>query len=145
MIYPTFSLARSFLVPATHNSDILQFVTELAENQGITVGCFTAIGALRHAKLGFYDQEKHEYPEILLETPHEIASCVGNISIKERRPFVHTHAVLADKDGTTKAGHLLEAIVFAAEVHLYELTLANLEREYDEITGLSLWKYSTAT
>jgi len=134
-----FDLERNLLIRADHDSDIVQFVTEFAEKRGITAAAFTAIGALKRAKLGFYDQEKHEYQEITVASPHEIASCIGNISIKNGKPFVHAHAVLADKDGNTKAGHLLEGIVFAAEVHLRELKGAKLERKYNEATNLSLW------
>jgi predicted DNA-binding protein with PD1-like motif len=139
MVYAQFELGRNFLVRAEHDSDLVQFVTELAEKKKITVATFTAIGALKRAKLEFYDQEKHEYQEMTLDSPQEIASCVGNISVKDGRPFVHAHAVLADKNGNTKAGHLLEGVVFAAEVHLRELKGAKLERKYDKVTGLSLW------
>jgi len=138
-VYTKFELGRNFLVRAEHDSDLVQFVTELAEKKKITVATFTAIGALKRAKLEFYDQEKHEYQEMPLDSPQEIASCVGNISVKDGRPFVHAHAVLADKNGNTKAGHLLEGVVFAAEVHLRELKGAKLERKYDKVTGLSLW------
>jgi predicted DNA-binding protein with PD1-like motif len=139
-MYTQFELGRNFLVRAEHNSDLIQFVTELAEKEGITAATFTAIGALKRAKLEFYDQKKHEYQEITLDSPHEIASCMGNISAKDGRPFVHAHAVLADKNGNTKAGHLLEGVVFAAEIHLRELKGAKLERKYDKVTGLSLWE-----
>jgi predicted DNA-binding protein with PD1-like motif len=78
-----------------------------------------------------------------LETPlsatQEIASCVGNISMKDGIPFVHAHAVLADQNGNIKAGHLLEGKVFAAEVHLTELIGSKLVRKNDPVTGLSLW------
>ena len=140
MVYAQFDVGRDFLLRAEHDSNLVQFVTELAEKKGIIAATFTAIGALKHAKLGFYDQEKHEYQEMTLDSPHEIASCVGNISVKDGRPFVHAHVVLADKNGNTKAGHLLEGIVFAAEVHLRELKGAKLERKYDKVTGLSLWE-----
>jgi predicted DNA-binding protein with PD1-like motif len=140
MVYAKFEPGRNFLVRAEHNSNLIQFVTELAEKKEIMVATFTAIGALKRAKLEFYDQEKHEYQEITLDSPHEIASCMGNISVKDGRPFVHAHAVLADKNGNTKAGHLLEGVVFAAEVNLRELKGAKLERKYDETTGLSLWE-----
>ena len=140
MVYAKFELGRNFLVRAEHNADLIQFVTELAEKKEIIVATFTAIGALKRAKLEFYNQEKHEYQEITLDSPHEIASCIGNISVKDGKPFVHAHAVLADKNGNTKAGHLLEGMVFAAEISLRELKGAKLERKYDEITGLSLWE-----
>ena len=134
-----FNLQRNLLVRAEHDSELVQFITELAEKKGITAAAFTAIGALKRAKLGFYDQEKREYQEITVESPREMASCIGNISIKNGKPFVHVHAVLADKDGNTKAGHLFEGVVFAAEVHLRELKGAKLERKYDGTTTLSLW------
>jgi len=140
MVYAKFELGRNFLVRAEHDSNLVEFLTELAEKKEITAATFTAIGALKRAKLEFYDQEKHKYRKITLDSPHEIASCVGNISVKDGRPFVHAHAVLADKNGNTKAGHLLEGVVFAAEVHLRELKGAKLERKYDKVTGLSLWE-----
>ena len=139
MSFRKLAVGRIFLVRAKHDSEIIKFVTELAKENAIMTATFTAIGALKCAKLGFYDQEKHEYLETLLLAPQEIASCVGNISIKEGEPFVHAHVVLADHDGNTKAGHLLEGKVFAAEVHLTELMGEKLVRKNDAVTGLSLW------
>ena len=139
MSFRKLDVGRIFLVRAKHDSEIIKFVTELAKKNAIMTATFTAIGALKCAKLGFYDQEKHEYLETLLLAPQEIASCVGNISIKEGEPFVHAHAVLADHNGNTKAGHLLEGKVFAAEIHLTELIGEKLVRKNDAVTGLSLW------
>jgi predicted DNA-binding protein with PD1-like motif len=139
MGFAEFNLEKNLLLRAEHNSDLVQFMTKLAEDKGITAAEFTAIGALKRAKLGFYDQKKHKYNEIMVDTPHEIASCIGNISVKNGKAFVHAHAVLADEDGTTKAGHLVEGIVFAAEVHLRELRGTKLERKHDGETDLSLW------
>ena len=134
-----FDLGRSFLARAKHDADIISFVTDLAKENGVMTATFTAIGALKYAKLGFYDQKRHEYVETLLSAPQEIASCVGNISIKEGKPFVHAHAVLADSEGNTKSGHLLEGKVFAAEVHLFELVGEKVVRKNDALTGLFLW------
>jgi len=139
MSFRKLDVGRIFLVRAKHDSEIISFVTELAKKNAIMTATFTAIGALKYAKLGFYDQGKHEYLETLLLAPQEIASCLGNISIKEGEPFVHAHAVLADQKGNTKAGHLLEGKVFAAEVQLTELIGEKLTRKNDAVTGLSLW------
>ena len=133
------ALGRTFLVRAEHDSDLIRFITELAKRQGIAVATFTAIGALKHAKLGFYDQTTHVYKEENLAEPQELAACIGNISTKENEPFVHAHAVLADVHGNTAAGHLLEGKVFAAEIHLTELKGKKIVRKHDVVTGLSLW------
>ena len=139
MSFRELGVGRIFLIRAEHDSDLVKFVAELAKKNGIVTAAFTAIGALKYAKLGFYDQKKHEYSENLLSTSQEIASCIGNISIKDDETFVHAHVVLADQNGNTNAGHLLEGKVFAAEIHLTELVGAKLVRKNDPVTGLSLW------
>jgi len=134
-----YSANKELIVRLNYDADLIQSITELAKNKGIEAGIITAIGALKRAKLGYYDQKNHEYREIRIDSPHEMASCVGNVSLKDGEPFTHVHVVLADEMGNTKAGHLLEGIVFAAEVHLRQLEGPRLERKYDEVTGLSLW------
>ena len=134
-----YSASKELIVRLKHDADLIQSITELAKNKGIEAGSFTAIGALKRAKLGYYDQKNHEYREMKIDSPHEMASCVGNVSLKDEEPFTHVHVVLADEMGNTKAGHLFEGIVFAAEVHLRQLEGPKLERKYDEVTGLSLW------
>jgi predicted DNA-binding protein with PD1-like motif len=135
----TFNVGRNFLVRVEHDSDFLDFLTDVAREQRIATATFTAVGALKQAKLGFYDQKKHVYAESVLMGPQEIASCIGNISIKNGAPFVHAHAVLADPTGIARAGHLLAGRVFAAEVHLIELVGEKVTRKRDPVTGLSLW------
>jgi predicted DNA-binding protein with PD1-like motif len=132
--------SKELLVRVRRDADLVQSITELARSKGIEAGSFAAIGALKRARLAYYDQNNHEYREVRIDSPHEMASCIGNISLKDGEPFIHAHVVLADEKGNTKAGHLLEGVVFAAEVHLRELKGPKLERRYDEVTGLSLWE-----
>jgi hypothetical protein len=140
MSLATLSLGRTFLLRVLYDSDLIEFITEQAKKHQISLAAFTAVGAVKSAKLGFYDQTNHEYLPNLLDYPQEIASCIGNISLKEGAPFVHAHAVLADESGNTKGGHLFECKVFAAEVHVTELLGQKFEREKDVQTGLSLWE-----
>jgi predicted DNA-binding protein with PD1-like motif len=130
---------KELIVRLKHDADLVQSITELARSKGIEAGSFTAIGALKRARLGYYDQKNREYREIKIDSPCELASCTGNISLKDGEPFAHIHVVLADEMGNAKGGHLLEGIVFAAEVHLRQLEGPKLERKHDEVTGLSLW------
>ena len=134
-----YDASKEVVVRLKHDADLVQSITELAKNKRIEAASFTAIGALKRVRLGYYDQGSHEYLEIKIDSPCEMASCTGNISLKEGKPFVHAHVVLSNEKGETKAGHLLEGIVFATEVHLHKLEGRKLERKYDEVTGLSLW------
>ncbi len=133
------NVGRSFLLRVDHDSDIIDFLTKFAQKNDITTATFSAIGALKSAKLGFYNQEDHQYSEISLPTPQEVACCIGNISLKDGTQFTHAHAVLVDLAGEVHGGHLIEGRVFAIEVTLFELLGPNLIRKYDTATGLSLW------
>jgi len=123
-----------------HGGDLLQEITDLARREGIELGTVSAIGAVRRARIGYYDQEARVYRERELPGPREICSCLGNISLKDGEIFAHLHVVLADGEGGTSGGHLCPgSIIFAAECRIEELRGRRLERGYDEATGLSLW------
>ena len=103
-------------------------------------GTVAAIGALTEATLGFYDQEAHEYRTIEIDRPGEIAGLLGNISVRDGRPFLHAHATLTDSKGDVMGGHLTRGTVFAAEVYLQELLGTPPVRVHDPNTDLFLWR-----
>jgi predicted DNA-binding protein with PD1-like motif len=69
-----------------------------------------------------------------------MAGFVGNISLRDNKPFLHAHASFADAGGATVGGHLLRGIeVFVAEVTIREMADVSLVRQHDKETGLALW------
>jgi len=91
--------------------------------------------------LGSYDQNQQVYVTFKKKEPLEIVHCTGNVSLKDGRVSVHAHAVLADMNGQTIGGHIFSGtVVYAGEIYIQELLGKPLEREYDDTTGLSLWK-----
>ncbi|VVB62466.1 Uncharacterised protein [uncultured archaeon] len=130
---------RSLLVRLDHDADLVDQIFRLAADESIHTGAFSVIGALTQAEIAFYDQESHEYSKLLVEENTELVSCTGNVSIREGKPFVHAHVVLADSDGKTIGGHLLHGNIFAAELFLIELSGKPMIRESDQTTGLYLW------
>lgn len=135
-----YRIGRTFLVRLAHKSEIMGAITNFARKKDIKMATFNAVGALQRAKMAYYDQKDKEYRVIELQGPHEILNLVGNVSYHNKRPFAHAHVVLGDEQGTAKGGHLLEGVVFAAELHIQELEGNCLERAPDSTTGLALWK-----
>jgi predicted DNA-binding protein with PD1-like motif len=135
-----FKLGRFFLCRLEHNSDVIKSITDFARRKKVELAAFTLIGAVSRAKIAYYDQRDKEYSVVEIKKPREIVSCIGNISFHKEKLFVHAHAVLADEQGRVRAGHLLEAQVFAAELHIQELIGPKLDRAHDKVTGLALWK-----
>jgi predicted DNA-binding protein with PD1-like motif len=139
MLIRDFRQGRIFFARLDHGADIISEITNLAEENGIETGAISAIGALSRAELGYYDQVSHKYCKISVDEPVELASCSGNISLRDARPFVHAHAALSNRTGRTWGGHLTCGTIFAVEVCLQELSGLPLKRVPDSITGLALW------
>jgi uncharacterized protein len=129
-----------------YGADLLDAIAQVAQEHGVTMGEFRAIGALQRGRLSSYDQQTPDprnrtYGAIELEEPVEIVSLLGTVSLREGEPSVHAHACLADSEGRCFGGHVEHGCaVFACELALDSLEGPALERGYDGVTGLWLWE-----
>ena len=132
---------RVFIGRFNFGFDLLLSLTEFCERENVRLGVFSVIGALTKVELGYYSQEAKKYTGCLsLDKKLEIASCNGNISLKDSKIFVHAHITAADHDGRCYGGHLMPGSnIFAAEYYIQELAGKELHRKYDPETGLVLW------
>ena len=125
----------------THDADLLKELTSVCEKEGIRLGCVQAIGAVKKARLGFYDQQQRKCCFLEIDENLEITALIGNISIRDGKPMVHSHITLSDSKGRSFGGHLSDGtIVFACEFIITTCTGPDYFRDYDEETGLPLWK-----
>ncbi|NJE04797.1 DUF296 domain-containing protein [Thermococcus sp. M36] len=133
-----FSRGRNFLFRVPEGRELLSYINEFAEKNNVLIGTVTAIGSLRNPKIGYFDEEAGEYKIITLTGTYELVSLLGNISLKDGKPFAHLHVALGDSDGMVYGGHLIEGEVFVTEVFIQELLGEPLERKLKE-NGLALW------
>ena len=84
---------------------------EFAEKYHVTSAHFTAIGALNGATLGWFDPQRKMYKKIPINGQHEVIAMIGDIALYQEKAVVHTHMVVGSPDGTTRAGHVLDAYV----------------------------------
>jgi len=124
-----------------HGDDLLESLQKFVEDNDIRTGIIQVIGAAQRVTLGFYDGHKREYKKIEIEDELEIAGGWGNVSLKDGRPMVHLHVVVSDREGRAFGGHVFEGTkVFACEFVIKHLEGPALERAFDDVTGLTLWK-----
>jgi hypothetical protein len=118
--------------------EVIAGLTDLARRAGIRAAHFTGIGALRDVTLGYFVPETQRYEEFHLAQQVEALSLMGNLGRFEGEPRVHAHVVVGFRDGTTRGGHLVRAIVEPTlEVFVSELPI-ELRRATDPRTGLAL-------
>jgi len=123
--------------------DLLEELSNLATELDVSLGRIEAIGAVQKARIGFYNQETRAYQFSSFDHPMEITKLIGNISLKDGKPFVHAHITLSDESGKSYGGHLATGtVVFACEFVLEAFDGPAFNRCFDKETGLPLWTIS---
>src|SRR3990170_6687835 len=98
-------LGKIIFARLSTGEDLLETINQVAQKNNVTAGFCISIGTLKHANLGFFHQGKYE--TIQIDTPLEIVSCTGNVSLKENKPFAHAHICVSDEKGEVKGGHVM--------------------------------------
>lgn len=132
-----FKSGRFFLLRVPSGSELISYVKRYAKDLGIGTGVFWLIGAFRRAKVGFFIEEEGSYRAIDVNEFTEVINASGNISSIDGEPFIHVHVALGRMDGSCIGGHLIEGIVFIAEVWIQELIGGELKRVKEG--SLYLW------
>lgn len=114
-------------------------LTEFAQKYNITGGHFTAIGAIDHGTLAWFDRSRKMYKKIPVTHQAEVVSMVGDIGLYKGKPAVHTHMVVAFPDGTTLGGHVLDAYVFPTLEVMVTVDPVPMYKVFDPETDLSLF------
>ena len=134
-------LKRTIIGRLKHDGDLLEELVSICKKEDIRLGRINAIGAVKNARIGFYDQQSRRYKFLKINKNLEISNLTGNVSMRDDEPVVHAHITLCDCDGAAYGGHLAEGtIVFACEFIMDVYEGPQYLREYDEPTGLPLWK-----
>ena len=114
--------------------------------KGVRCAAVRGLGAFEEAELVEYDQAKKVYkPSQTFRAAMELLSLQGNVSEKDGEPFLHLHAAVSrEREDQVRrievlGGHLVRAVVFAAEITLDCYDDLRLHRLPDAETGLALW------
>jgi len=110
-VHETTAAAHVFQTRFSAGDEIMSGLTDLAIKQHITSGYVTGLGGLSGAVLAFGDPKVGAFKKVPITDKCELVSLVGDISERDGKPVVHLHAVVAFADGSTKAGHVMEAHV----------------------------------
>ncbi|UCD96054.1 MAG: DUF296 domain-containing protein [Candidatus Bathyarchaeota archaeon] len=133
-------ITKTVFARFSEGEDLIKAIEITAIQNNVNAGVFLLIGTLKNAVLGFYKDRR--YIPIRKTGPLEIASCSGNISIKDAGELVvHGHIVVSDSEGVAYGGHVMEGCIVAATVELilHVVESGKLERKFDETMNLWLW------
>ena len=121
MGYKSYTLSRIHMVRLNVGDEIVRGLLEASKELGVKGGIVAGIGGVDRAKVAVFNPETREYETTELKGFHEVASLLGNISLRDEEFFAHIHVTLSNGKKTV-AGHLVEAYVQGTlEAAIFEL------------------------
>jgi len=129
---------RVLIVKLEPGEPVVGSLLTVARGQGLKGAALRAIGAVGHARLGFFLPEEKRYETRDFRESLEVLSLSGNLAQSDGGPVIHAHVALGRADFSVIGGHLFEATVSVTlEVFLYP-TAGRLERRHDPHFDLRL-------
>ncbi len=130
-----------YIIRLNKGDEVISSITDLCRKENIKLGNFVGLGAANKVTIGLYDTEEKLYHKKSYEEPMEITSIIGNISTFDDEVYLHVHITLCNKDMQVFGGHLNECYISATSEITLNIIDGKVEREYDEETGLNLYKF----
>ncbi len=135
-----FRMDNSWVFMTLAKGDFINQTFEaFAEKKGVGCAWLNGIGALENPEIGYYSIKDKKYHRKQFTGEFELTSLIGDITMKEGKPFAHTHITFSDTDYQVYGGHLFDAKITAAGEFLIQLGTDDITREINQSIGLPLW------
>lgn len=125
-----YSLKAGAKVP----DDILAIV----RREKIATARVEAIGGVDELRLAYFNHEAKKYEEHEFREFLEVTSLLGNVTLKDGKPFLHVHGTFGRRDLGVIAGHVMSAKVFPLLEVVITATKNRALRRFDDEIGLNV-------
>jgi hypothetical protein len=120
--------------------EIVETLKQLCTSLGVKLGTIQGIGATNKATIGLMNTKTKKYSSIELTGNHEITCLLGNITMMQKKTYLHLHITLCNEKFQAVGGHLTSAVVSATFEGVIDILKGEISREFDETSGINLMK-----
>ncbi len=113
-------------------------IIEIANRERIATASVEAIGGVEKLRLAYFNHDTKKYEEHDFEEFLEVTSLLGNVTVKDGKPFLHIHGNFGRRDLSVLAGHVVKATVFPLLEVVMAPTKNRALRRFDESLGLNV-------
>jgi predicted DNA-binding protein with PD1-like motif len=114
-------------------------LTEISVKENISNAWINGIGAIDSVEVGYMDVVNKKYQKRNFNDNYELISLIGNITIKDGVPFVHTHITFSDTEYKVFGGHLFDAKITATGEIMLTVADSKIDRQFNENVGIHTW------
>ena len=118
--------------------EFIASLTAFAEAESVSFAVFSGLGGVRRARIAYFNSETREYETHVLDEQFEVVSLIGNIALRDGKPFIHAHAGLGRRDLSMVGGHVMELVARPTIELWLRREAAAVSRVPDEESGLAL-------
>ncbi|MDV3293534.1 MAG: DUF296 domain-containing protein [Nitrososphaerales archaeon] len=129
-------LARIYSLES--GASVVEEILKIAKKERIRTARVEAIGGVNELKIAFFNHHAKKYEELVFHEFLEVTGISGNITLKDRKPFLHAHGTFGKRDASVIGGHLISAKVFPLMEVVITPTKNRATRRFDEKTGLNV-------
>jgi len=110
----------------------------IAKREKIVTARIEAIGGVEELRLAYFNREAKRYEEHDFKEFLEVTGILGNVTLKDGKPFLHIHGTFGRRDLSTLAGHVMTAKVFPLLEVVITPTKNRALRRFDDGLGLNV-------
>lgn len=121
--------------------EILTTIKEISLKENIKLASVQALGATDEFTVGIYKVDEKKYYANEFKGYFEIVSLTGTINTMNGEFYTHIHMSAGNDKGEVFGGHLNKAIVSATCEMVIDIIDGNVDRKYDEETGLNVFRF----
>jgi predicted DNA-binding protein with PD1-like motif len=129
-------LAKIYSLPA--GAKVPEDIVSIAIKEKIDTARVEAIGGVDKLRLAYFNHVTKKYEEYDYQEFLEVTSLLGNITLKDGKPFLHAHGNFGRKDRSVVGGHIMSAVVFPLLEVVVTPTENKALRKFDEDLGLNV-------
>ena len=132
---------QTYIVRMDPGEEILEQVKALSLQENIRLASVQALGAVNDFTVGVFKTDEKKYYANSFHGSYEIVSLTGTINTMDGEFYCHLHMSAGDDKGHVFGGHLNRAVVSATCEMVVDVLDGTVDRQYDPVTGLNLFKF----
>jgi uncharacterized protein len=126
-------LNNGYIIKLEKGEEIIQSLTLFCIQNKIKSGQIAGIGGTNNISLKYFNLKKNVYiTKTFKGRNYEILTLNGNISLVDKKPFLHIHTTIGDSDYKVYGGHLESAIIGITCEITITMTGGTIKRKLDK-------------
>jgi len=113
-------------------------ILAIARTEKISTARVEAIGGVEELRLAYFNRRTKRYEEQDFKEFLEVTGILGNVTLKDGKPFLHIHGTFGRRDLSALAGHVMSAKVFPLLEVVITPTKNRALRRFDDELGLNV-------